>query len=53
MDKVSKIIDIYDNYHDLYEQAENGIGSTLLSLVGGEDNVAASSTSPTTTSPRG
>ena len=39
--KVSKIIDIYDNYHDLYEQAENGIGSTLLSLVGGEDNVAA------------
>ena len=39
--KVSKILDIYDNYHDLYEQAENGIGSTLLSLVGGEDNVAA------------
>ena len=39
--KVSKIIDIYDNYHDLYEQAENGIGSTLLGLVGGEDNVAA------------
>lgn len=39
--KVSKIIDIYDNYHDLYEQAENGIGNALLSLVGGEDNVAA------------
>ena len=39
--KMSKIIDIYDNYHDLYEQAENGIGSTLLSLVGGEVNVAA------------
>ena len=30
--KVSKIIDIYDNYHDLYEQAENGIGSPLRPL---------------------
>lgn len=38
--KVSKLIDIYDNYHDLYEQAENGIGNALLGLVGGEDNVA-------------
>lgn len=38
--KVSKIIDIYDNYHNLYEQAENGIGNALLGLVGGEDNVA-------------
>ena len=38
--KVSKIIDIYDNYHDLYEQAENGIGSTLISLVGGHDSIA-------------
>lgn len=38
--KVSKLIDIYDNYHDFYEQAENGIGNALLGLVGGEDNVA-------------
>ena len=38
--KVGKIKDIYDNYHDLYEQAENGIGSTLISLVGGQDSVA-------------
>ena len=39
--KVGKVIDIYDNYHSLYEQAENGIGNMLLGLVGGEDNVAA------------
>ncbi len=51
--KVSKIIDIYDNYHDLYEQAENGIGSTLLSLVVARTTWQPSSTSPTTTSPRG
>ena len=38
--KVGKIKDIYDNYHDLYEQAENGIGSTIISLVGGQDSVA-------------
>ena len=38
--KVGKIKDIYDNYHDLYEQAENGIGSTLISLVGGQDSIA-------------
>ena len=38
--KVGKLIDIYDNYHNLYEQAENGIGNALLGLVGGEDNVA-------------
>ncbi|MCD8236356.1 MAG: hypothetical protein LUD00_06810 [Prevotellaceae bacterium] len=38
--KVSKIIDIYDNYHNIYEQAESGIGNALISLVGGKDNVA-------------
>lgn len=38
--KVSRIIDIYDNYHHLYEQAESGIGNALLGLLGGEDNVA-------------
>lgn len=38
--KVGRIIDIYDNYHHLYEQAESGIGNTLLGLLGGEDNVA-------------
>lgn len=38
--KVGRIIDIYDNYHHLYEQAEGGIGNTLLDLLGGEDNVA-------------
>lgn len=38
--KVGRIIDIYDNYHHLYEQAESGIGNTLIGLLGGEDNVA-------------
>lgn len=38
--KVGRIIDIYDNYHHLYEQAEGGISNTLLDLLGGEDNVA-------------
>ena len=37
--KVSKIKDIYDNYYHLYEQAENGIGSTLISLVGGRGSI--------------
>lgn len=38
--KVGRIIDIYDNYHHLYEQTESGIGNTLLGLLGGKDNVA-------------
>ena len=38
--KVGKLIDIYDNYHALYESAERSVGSTLLSIVGGADNVA-------------
>lgn len=38
--KVGKLIDIYENYHDLFESAERSIGGTLLSMVGSEDNVA-------------
>lgn len=38
--KVDKLMDIYDNYHSLYESAERNIGSTLVGMVGGEDNVA-------------
>lgn len=39
--KISAIADLYDHYSGLFEQMENGIGSTLLSMVGGEENVAA------------
>ena len=38
--KVGKLIDIYDNYHALYESAEKSVGGTLLSMIGGKDNVA-------------
>ena len=39
--RISAIADLYDHYNGLFEQAENGIGSTLLNMVGGEENVAA------------
>lgn len=38
--KVGKLIDIYDNYHTLYESAEKSVGNTLLGMIGGKDNVA-------------
>lgn len=38
--KVGKLIDIYDNYHALYESAEKSVGNTLLGMIGGKDNVA-------------
>ena len=38
--KVSKVIDIYKNYNDLFEQFDKDVGSTLLNMVGGKDNVA-------------
>ena len=38
--KVSKVIDLYDHYGDLFAQAESDIGGLLLDMVGGEDNVA-------------
>ncbi len=39
--KVSKIKDLYAHYSDLYEQVDNSIGNTLLSMIGGKDSVAA------------
>ena len=39
--KIGAIADLYDHYNGLFEQAENDIGSTLLGMVGGEENVAA------------
>ncbi len=38
--RVSKLIDIYENYNDLFEQLDKGVGNTLLSMIGGKDNVA-------------
>ena len=38
--RVSKVIDIYENYNDLFEQLDKGVGNTLLSIIGGKDNVA-------------
>lgn len=38
--KVSKVIDIYNSYNDLFEQFDKNVGSTLLNMVGGKDNVA-------------
>ena len=38
--KVGKLIDIYENYHTLYESAEKSVGNTLLGMIGGKDNVA-------------
>jgi predicted RNA-binding Zn-ribbon protein involved in translation (DUF1610 family) len=39
--KVGNIIDIYDNYKDLFESFDQSAGNTLLGLIGGKDNVAA------------
>lgn len=39
--KISAVADLYDHYSGLFEQAENGIGSMLLGMVGGEENVTA------------
>ena len=39
-DRVSKLINIYENYNDLFEQLDKGVGNTLLSMIGGKDNVA-------------
>ncbi|MCD8282721.1 MAG: hypothetical protein LUC22_05665 [Prevotella sp.] len=38
--KTSAIKDIYNSYHGLYESMESDAGATLLSMIGGEDNVA-------------
>ncbi len=38
--KVGEIINLYDHYHALFEQAEHNIGGLLIDMVGGEDNVA-------------
>ena len=38
--RVSKVIDIYENYNDLFEQLDKGVGNTLLSMIGGKYNVA-------------
>ena len=38
--RVSKVMDIYENYNDLFEQLDKGVGNTLLGMIGGKDNVA-------------
>ena len=38
--KISKVIDLYEHYGDLFAQAESDIGGLLLDMVGGEDNIA-------------
>ena len=38
--RVSKVINIYENYNDLFEQLDKGVGNTLLGMIGGKDNVA-------------
>ena len=38
--KAGKLIDIYDNYHGLYEQLDKSVGNTIIGMVGGKDNVA-------------
>lgn len=39
--KIGTVADLYNHYSSLFEQVENGVGGTLLSMVGGEENVAA------------
>ena len=39
--RIGAIADLYNHYNGLFEQAENSVGSTLLGMVGGEENVAA------------
>ena len=38
--KVDEIVNLYDHYGGLLEQAEHGVGDLLLDMVGGKDNVA-------------
>ena len=38
--KVEEIVNLYDHYGALFEQAEHDIGGLLIGMVGGEDNVA-------------
>ena len=38
--KVDEIFNLYDHYGALFEQAEHNLGSLLIEMVGGEDNVA-------------
>lgn len=38
--KVEEIIDLYDHYGSLFEQAESDIGGLLIDMVGGPENVA-------------
>lgn len=38
--RVEEIGNLYDHYGALFEQAEHGIGNLLISMVGGEENVA-------------
>ena len=38
--KVSKIIDIYENYSNLFEALDSHVGNTLLGMIGGKENVA-------------
>ena len=39
--KIGVVADLYNHYSGLFEQAENDIGSTIVGMVGGEENVAA------------
>lgn len=39
--KVSRIIDIYEHYSDLFGQLEDNAGQTILRITGGPNNVAA------------
>ena len=38
--KVDEIVNLYDHYGGLLEQAEHGVGDLLLDMVGGKDSVA-------------
>ena len=38
--KVSEIVNLYEHYGTLFEQAEHDLGGLLVGMVGGEDNVA-------------
>lgn len=39
--KIGAVTDLYNHYSGLFEQAENDIGTALVGMVGGEENVAA------------
>lgn len=38
--KVDEIVNLYDHYGGLLEQAEHGVGDLLIGMVGGKDSVA-------------